>query len=694
VTKSLDVDHLLQQVRRSGCGDKKPDAARSPQWRCHLISYLKHTHTLSTQLTVRMGDIAQILGATAAAKADPLLPKPPPPPPASHNPSKAMKMNGMSREVMDLLGGNQDPASASLPPIVPAFNKDNSADFPNKEVTIKVGSKWISSSKKARAWTWAPFASSSRTDGAMFRHWVRANVEYTDYPYAKFDIHLDPVTYTDDEYARFLKSDTWTKSETDKLMEMARRFELRWAIIHDRWFGYYHSMEDNARSSRKMEELMYRYYSVAAVLAQTRISQEAAAEVQALSNALPDPASQDPKVVETILMETAAAKALATAPPQHQPLISNLGTGSSNKSFDIVHERERRAYMDVVWNRSKAEELEEMELRNELKLIDAQLRKLKKAGGHIIAASNGNPGGPKVSTTPLSSRAPSRSVSPVPGANIADSPAILDQCFTSTAPTPMPKTPYLQSGRLLPPSTGGAVGLNKSLLTRMDVVLAELKISPRPLPTKRVCDMYDSVRKDILTLLTLQKVMLQKEGNLQAKRVKLSKMVAGSDRVLDEEALLGIVKPPPPAPAPAPSTSVNRTKPPAKKSKSGSSGTSKPKSSAPKKTTPDASASSKTESKDAPAAGTAGTKTGGTKSSGEVTKKKKSAPKRKRKSEAEKAAAAAVAAASAPAGAPAPAAAPPPAPAPASTILPPAAKSVPAETGSESKGGKKRARKT
>jgi DNA methyltransferase 1-associated protein 1 len=653
-----------------------------------------------------MGDIAQILGATATAKADPLLPKPPPPLPASHNPSKAMKMNGMSREVMDLLGGKQDPESASLPPIVPAFNKNNSAAFSNKEVTIRVGSKWISSSKKARAWTWAPFASSSRTDGAMFRHWVRANVEYTDYPYAKFDIHLDPVTYTDDEYARFLKSDAWTKSETDKLMEMARRFELRWAIIHDRWCGYYHSMEDDDPSSRKIEELMYRYYSVAAVLAQTRISQEAAAEVQALSNAVPDPATQDPKVVETLLMETAAAKALATAPPQHQPLISNLGTGSSNKTFDIVHERERRAYMDVVWNRSKADELEEMELRNELKLIDAQLRKLKKAGGHIIAASNGNPsaaGGPKVSTAPLSSRAPSRSVSPVPGANIADSPAILDQCFLSTAPTPMPKTPYLQSGRLLPPATGGAVGLNKSLLARMDVVLAELKVSPRPLPTKRVCDVYDSVRKDILTLLTLQKVLLQKEGNLQAKRVKLSKMVMGSDRVLDEEALLGIVKPPPPVPAPTPSTAGNRTKVPIKKSKSGTSGTSKPKSNAPKKTTSETTASSKTESKDAPGAGIAGTKTAGTKVSGEGTTKKKSAPKRKRKSEAERAAAAA-AAANAPPGALAPpaatatattaATAAPPPPAPAVTTLPPAAKSLPAEPGSDSKGAKKRARKT
>ena len=120
---------------------------------------------------------------------------------------------------------------------------------------------------------------------------------------------------------------------------------------------------------------------------------------------------------------------------------------------------------------------------------------------------------------------------------------------------PMPQNPYFQSGRLVPPATGGAAGLNRTLINKMDQTLAELKVPNTPLPTKRVCDLYDSVRKDILLLLTLQKMVMQKEGNLQSKRVKLSKLRGGDRDILDEEALLGIA-PPPTAPVSTAATSA------------------------------------------------------------------------------------------------------------------------------------------
>jgi hypothetical protein len=104
----------------------------------------------------------------------------------------------------------------------------------------------------------------------------------------------------------------------------------------------------------------------------------------------------------------------------------------------------------------------------------------------------------------------------------------------------MPGTPYLQSGRLAPPAVGA--GVNKTLLTRMDTVLVELHIPVKPIATKRVCDLYDAVRKDILTLLILQKKIIQKEGALQSKRLKLSKM-GGDVQIPDEESLLGITPP-------------------------------------------------------------------------------------------------------------------------------------------------------
>lgn len=534
-----------------------------------------------------MGDVAQILKDTQP-----------------DGPSKAMKMTGISKEVMTLLGGNkQDALSAALPPIMPTLLKERMEEQETKddgaEVKVKVGNKWITSSKPARPWTWAPFASSSRTDGAMFRHWVRANVEYTDYPYAKFDIHLDPVIYSEEEYANYLQSDSWTKTETDKLMELARKFELRWAVIHDRWLSHYSSQERGGDiATRKVEDLQERYYTVAALLSQVRITQEAGNELQALASTTPDPSAPDAtEKADQLLLETAAARALATAVPKAQPLITNLGTGTTNKLFDAAQERERRAHLDRLWKRSKEEEQEELELRKELREIETQLRKLKKSGGHVLAAASN-----RMATASSAARNVSRSVTPIPGMTIVDNPELLNQNFVSNAPVPMPQNPYLQSGRLAPPAAGGSVGLNKTMLTRMQQVLNELKIPPRPLPTKRVCDMYDSVRKDVLILITLQKMVMQKEGTLHAKRVKLYKLGGGEGKVLDEEELLGIAPPPPPpAPAPAPATAKKAAKPSTSSSstskpKTPSSGSSKPKA-APKPKTGD-DAAKKTEKKD------------------------------------------------------------------------------------------------
>lgn len=448
---------------------------------------------------------------------------------------------------------------------------------------------------------------------------VRANVDYPDYPYARFDIHLDPVTYTEEEYRQYLQNPTWTKSETDRLMDLARRYELRWAVIYDGW------LDACQAPGRKIEDLQHRYYSVAALLTQSRVVKEASAEVASLSSSAP-PTSADPEqaktAAENLVMETAAARAIATAEPSHQPLIATIGSGTTNKNiFDLNKERRRRAHLELIWRRTKEEELEEAELRKELRLVEAQIRKLKKSGGHILAAASSAVGGSSAS------RNPSRSVTPVPMAAAAGRAAaatvmsdsdLLDQCFASTAPTPMPQTPYLQSGRLVAPATGGPVGLNKTTLKRMDDVLDELKIPKRPMPTKRVCDLYDSVRKDALTLLTLQKMVLQKEGQLQSRRLKLAKL-GGSVRVVDEETLLGIIQP-------ASATSA---------STSGGTGRSKSGGSKPK-----ASRSSGGRSKTKSDSGAGDSKGGG----------KKGGTKRKKKSEGKSASAAVAAAATAAAG--------------------------------------------
>jgi DNA methyltransferase 1-associated protein 1 len=388
-------------------------------------------------------------------------------------------------------------------------------------------------------------------------------------------------------------------------------------VIHDRWLEYFYAQDEgNPISTRKVEDLQERYYSVAAILGQIRITQEAEAEVRALSSVVPDPTAPNAaEKADQLLLETAAARALATVTPKAQPLMTNLGTGSTNKMFDVVQERERRANLDRMWRRSKEEEKEEMELRKELREIEAQLRKLKKSGGHLLAAA-----GNRLPNS-ASSRNPSRSVTPVPGTAIVENPDLLNQSFASTAPVPMPQNPYLQSGRLAPPAAGGSVGLNKSMLTRMQQVLTELKIPARPLPTKRVCDVYDQVRKDILTLITLQKLVMQKEGTLHAKRVKLAKLGVGNIDALDEEALLGITPPPTPHAVASVSAAKKPTKSGGSSSKPKPSGNQVKAKAPPKPKAPTVEVAKKQDNKDPKDA----------KDSKDSASKSKSSTKRKRK---------------------------------------------------------------
>ena len=534
------------------------------------------------------------------------------------NTKAAQKLQKGSREVMGLMTGIMAPdphTTASLPPAVPGVVRSKVHAQPHEPGAIQIGTRWIKMQEPARKWTWAPFSSSSRTDGALFHHWVRAGVEYPDYPYARFDIHLDPVTYAAHEYQHYIQPaassaqqqssspsksssspEEWTKSETDALMELARRFELRWPVIHDRW------SELHPDRPRKTEDLQFRFYHVAAIIHQVRIAQEAASEAQLLTTATinTDSSAEETRAAtDHLLYETAAARQLATLPPSQQPLIPHLGTGTSNKVFDIHYERSRRAFLEAQWNRTKEEEETETALRRELKQVEAQLRKLKKSGAHIVAArtlaaTNNLTGGMTAggaaegaATTVLSatnsaasSRNPSRSVTPVPpsaaggtGANASS--AALDMAFASTVPIPLPGTPYLQSARLAPPAVGGAAGLNKTLLQRLHVVLhQELQVSPRPLPTQRTCDLYDAVRKDAIALLVLQKNVLQKEGLLQSKRVRIDKLLGkpASATATSEESVMGIAPPPPPKSAASNSSTTVAGKAGNKKSKDGGKG--------------------------------------------------------------------------------------------------------------------------
>jgi len=473
----------------------------------------------------------------------------------------------------------------------------------------------------------------------MLRHWVRAGVEYPDYPYARFDVHLEKLSYNDtadgpeggvgvdtdgagregggvgnkkddsndhgnsatvgdpnasvgkksdnvDIYKEYLRDQNWTQSETDALLNLCHIHELRWPIIMDRWMSQFGPF-----SGKKVEDLQHRYYTIGTILNRRKVLKAVQVEAENLAKALAVAQSGanntapgslgvggdgvknniagslssnalDSQLKEKLVAQHALAHSMAISTSAAVstmvgdvkasilPPIPSINTGTSNQpTFDLQNERQRRRILEMIWLRSKEEELEEAELVKELKAIDTQIRRLKKSGGHILAAAtatsssttctnanNSQPLGIN-NNTAGSTPASSRGASPVPppsfgvmavGKDATDSSySMLHAQFSSTAPTPTPGTPYLQSGRLVQPATGGHLSINKTTLKRMQQVLKELNVMERPIPTKRVCDMYDHVRKGALTLLTLQKVMLKKEGEVVSRRVKLEK-IAGN----------------------------------------------------------------------------------------------------------------------------------------------------------------------
>lgn len=154
------------------------------------------------------------------------------------NQKAAKKPKGMKREVYDLLGEDG---------IAPAAQTNAAPSFKRKRQVMY--GKWV----------WAPIESSARLDtpNPIFHHWVKADIQYHDYPYAKYNISGKRIEYTEEEYDNLLKDENWTKEETDQLMELCALFSLRWPVIFDRL---------QLSSPKSMEQVMARYFFIVSQL--------------------------------------------------------------------------------------------------------------------------------------------------------------------------------------------------------------------------------------------------------------------------------------------------------------------------------------------------------------------------------------------------------------------------------------------
>lgn len=223
------------------------------------------------------------------------------------------RVTGMKREIQDLQGDH-------APPIPLTHNK------------YKSKPAYMNKAFKPRHYELRPFQNNARTDGLVLRHWKRkrptsdavvlsgvsgrekslqddedsrmidadagqnGNLEngvtpilrYDDeFPLEKFNVRVDVPSYTDEEYDLLLKSDDWTKEETDYLMGLCKSYDLRWFVISDRYEKTVIPLPPHIRNNnlvngdamitdsieiptvypdRTLEDLKARYYSISSTM--------------------------------------------------------------------------------------------------------------------------------------------------------------------------------------------------------------------------------------------------------------------------------------------------------------------------------------------------------------------------------------------------------------------------------------------
>ncbi|KOB74181.1 DNA methyltransferase 1-associated protein 1 [Operophtera brumata] len=163
--------------------------------------------------------------------------------------TKAVKRpEGMHREVFALLCND----NKELPPMLPT---DTGKAY--KQTKAKLGMR------KVRKWVWAPFTNPARKDNAVFHHWKRVSDDTKEYPFAQFNKQVSIPSYSESEYNQFLKSEDWSQAETDHLMDLCQRFDLRFILINDRW-------DRAAFRDRSVEDLKERYYGICATLSKVK----------------------------------------------------------------------------------------------------------------------------------------------------------------------------------------------------------------------------------------------------------------------------------------------------------------------------------------------------------------------------------------------------------------------------------------
>uniref|UniRef100_A0A5B7CDP4 Putative SWR1-complex protein 4 n=1 Tax=Davidia involucrata TaxID=16924 RepID=A0A5B7CDP4_DAVIN len=346
------------------------------------------------------------------------------------------KPDGISREVYALTGG-----LAPLMPSIDIAQLKRRSQPENEKIT----------------WQWLPFTNSARKDTLQLYHWVRVvnGVPPTgDYSFAKYNKSVDITKYTDEEYEKYLMDPMWTKEETDQLFNLCERFDLRFILIADRF-----------PSSRTVEELKNRYYSVS----------------------------------RAILI----ARAPSPGDVSGHPLVK--------EPYNVAQEIDRKRALSMVLSQTKQQERKDAEVLAEAKRISESRMAARGAEeSELPVTSNAGPEGTERAIIPVDTVSPSSNVQSA--STIVAPPTLMAENASASAALRMLRV-YTRTYALdqMVQAASSSAGLRT--IKRVEQTLQDLGVNLKPkVPTKAVCAEHLELRKEILTLLNLQKQLQYKEA--------------------------------------------------------------------------------------------------------------------------------------------------------------------------------------
>jgi len=405
-----------------------------------------------------MGDAKDILGLPKVASLGGSIEK-------RKTPKDAFKKpDGVSREVYALTGG--------LPPIMPTLDPVNL-----KKRTVPT---------KKISWQWLPFTTSARSDNLQLYHWVRivdGLQPKGDYAFAKYNKAVDGIRYTDEEYNQLLADPGWSREDTDRLFDMCEQFDLRFYVIADRF-----------TPSRTVEELKQRYYSAAKTIVQARAG--------------PNDDLGD------------------------HPLFKD--------SYNVNHEVERKKALNTIFSQSRQQDREDAKILEEARRITEARLKAKGEEAQVpISVSrpvqswdttpvrHPSPSPAAVVEVPVSVSVPVSVVAtpsvqvpafvPVPPPTPVAAPAPTPTSAPAVTPPAGPRPPrvYLRGGWLAQQIHALVAPNGVRSSKRVDQLLEEYGVRQKPkVPTAAVCSEHVELRRELLTLIQLQKQVQTKEGEL------------------------------------------------------------------------------------------------------------------------------------------------------------------------------------